>query len=914
MQADSGSQGDLRPAPSLPQQSAEVKPPKLACAGELEAAGQLQFESLGATARGYLCRTPDSHAPRRLWVDDGGEAVSLDDLRIRDAWEFASKHAKIEPTLRERLRGARLGEKVLADLWFFEDGTEPPKEEILASPELQARVVEERNARHRGLAQRLSRDAEALRGSVAIVDHGPAAQETPAPFVTVRATPDALRQLGALDYVAAIRLSVEGVEEIPMSDDFFSLIEMQPVRDLGFDGTGIIVAHSEGARPDSWLQLDGSIGCTAAKCACPNAPQTNWHPRSSMGVIRNLASTHQGVASGATVISANHDPTVNSGCTFTNAVSWATGTKGATVINRSAATSGDGARYLDYLARNSPYPFVAASVGNDGTPETTAASRLRNGMVVGGALDFNGPVRGNAVVYPNRAKNPGDWELPHLVAPTGRIATANHDAGDPPGTFSGTSAAAPIISGIAAALQEANSSLKSWPEAMFAGLMVSADEDVDGHAWALNLNDDIDDSDGAGLVSAENALAVLQSSSKVNGGNTAQAQGHDYGTVTTSNVDSNGVYTETWRASSAHGDTLRVAAILFSTPSCTVTSDVASCPTDPFPRFTLSVRDVSTSSTITSAITAQNYQYVAWKNTSGSSKTYEITLTVDDWQGVTSTTFSTAWMSSGMSYPDDSIWLGKTTRTFDVVTAGSHPSGRKPFVGDFDRGLGPDIYWYAPGNASDFIWYGYSYHEPYHPANESMGGDYVPVAGDFDDDGSTDIFWYASGTTSDNLWWGGDPDGANGDWSGARLENFTKVGATQDGVFVPIAGDFDGDGYDDIFWYAAGAPSEEIWWGSSSRTWTVTSASLTGTYVPVAGDFDGDNKTDIFWHGPGTSTDYIWWGSSSRTVTLLTETVDGSYTPLAGDFDGDTRDDIYWYAPGTATDGIWYGKSNRTFD
>lgn len=918
-QADGDSQGDLPQAPSTSQPPAaapaakEVAPPKIDCAGELEPAGQLKFESLGATARSYLCRPRGSHALKRLWVDEAGEAVDLDDLRVRDAREFASKHAKLDPALRERLRVARSPEKVLADVWFFHDDRQPPKEELLASPELRARVIEERNARHRDLARRLERDAEALRGSVAFVAQGPAGHETPAPFVTVRATADALRQLGALDYVAAIHLSAEGVEESPMSDDFFSLIQMDPVRLLGFDGTGIVVAHSEGASVDSWLQLDGSAGCTAAKCACVDAPHKNSHPRKSMGVIRNTASVHQGVASGATVISANHDPEGNNGCTFANAVTWAAN-MGATVINRSATTSGSSARYLDYLTRNYPYPFVTASVGNDGTPTTLAGSTLRNGMVVGGAVDYNGPARGDALVYPNRAKNHGAWELPHIVAPTGRIATANVNAGDPPSTFSGTSAAAPIIAGIAATLQEANPSIKHWPEVMFAGLMVSADEDVDGHAWALNLNDNIDDSDGVGLVHADNALAVLQSGAKRNGGNTAQATGHDYGNISTFAVDSNGVYTEKWYASSAHGETLRVAAILFSTPSCTVTSGVASCPSDPFPLFTLSVRDLSTNTTRTSAITAQNYQYVAWKNASGASKTYEISLIVNNWQGLSSTSFGAAWMSSAMSYPDDSIWFGQTNRTFNVATAGSHPPDRQPFVGDFDGGLGQDIFWYAPGSGADFVWYGYSYHKPYHPVRESIGDGYKPIAGDFDGDGSTDIFWYASGTASDWLWWGGDPDGANADWSGKRGETFTKVAATQNGVFVPVAGDFNGDGNDDIFWYAAGAPTEEIWWGSSSRTWLVTSASIVGTYIPVAGDFDGDSRDDLFLYAPGTATDLIWWGNASGAFTSQTVTVDGSFTPLVGDFDGDSRDDIFWYAPGTTIDEIWYGKANRTFD
>jgi hypothetical protein len=35
--------------------------------------------------------------------------------------------------------------------------------------------------------------------------------------------------------------------------------------------------------------------------------------------------------------------------------------------------------------------------------------------------------------------------------------------------------------------------------------------------------------------------------------------------------------------------------------------------------------------------------------------------------------------------------------------------------------------------------------------------------------------------------------------------------------------------------------------------------------VPASGDFDGDGFSDVFLHGPGSTADVVWWGGSSRT-------------------------------------------------
>jgi V8-like Glu-specific endopeptidase len=185
---------------------------------------------------------------------------------------------------------------------------------------------------------------------------------------------------------------------------------------------------------------------------------------------------------------------------------------------------------------------------------------------------------------------------------------------------------------------------------------------------------------------------------------------------------------------------------------------------------------------------------------------------------------------------------------------------------------------------------------------ESVSGEYTPLRGDFDGDGKDDVFWYARRGGTDSTWWG------------RADKSFDLTVHSLGGGYHPFSGDFDGDGRTDIFWYAAGAAADSIWWGNANRTFTATSTSIAGDYLPVTGDFDGNGRTDIFLYAPGAGGDLIWWANANRTFTATSTSVSGTYLPVSGDFDGDGKSDIVWYAPGSASDSTWWGRADRTFD
>ena len=73
---------------------------------------------------------------------------------------------------------------------------------------------------------------------------------------------------------------------------------------------------------------------------------------------------------------------------------------------------------------------------------------------------------------------------------------------------------------------------------------------------------------------------------------------------------------------------------------------------------------------------------------------------------------------------------------------------------------------------------------------------------------------------------------------------------------------------------------------------------MNGTqYRPFAGDFDGDGRDDIVWYTPGPGADSRWVDiNRNGTYTNVAQRIQGIYTPVVGDYDGNGVDDIMWYS------------------
>ncbi len=188
------------------------------------------------------------------------------------------------------------------------------------------------------------------------------------------------------------------------------------------------------------------------------------------------------------------------------------------------------------------------------------------------------------------------------------------------------------------------------------------------------------------------------------------------------------------------------------------------------------------------------------------------------------------------------------------------------------------------------------------PAGAQVGDpSHVQVVGDFVGDDRDEVFSYGYGTSSDHLV-SFQRTGAPGSEMGVSSTDFTV-----NGLYTPVAGDFDGDGHDEILWYAGGTRQDYMWDFTSPTT--VTSRPYTANgwdYWPLAGDYTGDGADDILWYLPGTGQDYLWDYAAGGTYTSSARRIDGSYWALVGSFGTDATDDVLWYGQGsTRADSLW---------
>ena len=247
----------------------------------------------------------------------------------------------------------------------------------------------------------------------------------------------------------------------------------------------------------------------------------------------------------------------------------------------------------------------------------------------------------------------------------------------------------------------------------------------------------------------------------------------------------------------------------------------------------------------------------------------------------------------------------------DLLGYAGTPSGTA--YRDNDRSI-TDTSWAAADaggtSSNDHIWYsdssGYSSHNVNATYGNDMEAPFTPIAGDFNGDGRDDQFWYFPGRPAERLW-------AFNSGTGSYTAHTKDIV----GVYRPVAGDFDGDGYDDIFWHAPGSATDWIWWGGSSASSfgsTVSSATVGGSYNPQAGDVDGDGDDDMIWYAAGTAPDYIWPGNANRASFAVGtgssgKTINGLFHLQTADVNADGYEDLVWYGPGSGSDFIWHGRS-----
>jgi hypothetical protein len=184
----------------------------------------------------------------------------------------------------------------------------------------------------------------------------------------------------------------------------------------------------------------------------------------------------------------------------------------------------------------------------------------------------------------------------------------------------------------------------------------------------------------------------------------------------------------------------------------------------------------------------------------------------------------------------------------------------------------------------------------------STDSTWIPVVGDWNGDGKDTIGMYSR---TQKTWYlkGSNSDG----WGDVTTVRF---GST-DSSWTPVAGDWNGDGTDTIGMYSR---TQKTWYlkGSNTDGWgdvtTVRFGSTDSSWIPVVGDWNdcGPDKIGMYsrtqktWYLKGSNTDG--WGD---VTTVRFGSTDSSWIPVVGDWNGDSGDQIGMYSRNQKT---WYLK------
>lgn len=640
------------------------------CGGTLTRLTKLHYKNLELDVTPYFCVT--NGTPSEYEVDSTGKRWTFDELRLADAAAFRNRYHRLASDLRARI--ARDGESVrqLADVWFptplQADRKLPPKPEFLAlSKSQQMSIIAAHNAavaaRAREVAAMIHRVAPG-----ATVDPHSFAFKGQGPLLQVEAAPADLRAIGDQDGILDVGLSLRKSEDQPTSNAWFQAGQFDVMQYLGLDGDGVSVADVLGSPGVYDTRYLGTAGGSCVPkhgsnydCYCSASSPTQTGPGHMQYVLSIIDNTWQQQLGGTLPSgSARHAATLagNGGSGYCGSVyledlvPWAV-SHGATVVNRSATNGVSASRYLDCVAEGyscsgtSGYPSIVASAGNSGA---SIQSHLRNGLVVGAVDDHGSSDRASVTMADFSAwQNTDNAELPHLVAPGVNINVVSDDgSGNPVQTlFGGTSAAAPQVSGAIASLQESNSSLKYWPEAVIPVMLVSAFTDTDPagpDGVPFDLDDGNDDMDGAGLLATGEAWEVVFSGRK-SPGNAASTRGFDYGSYSPSTWPQGTWLYPYYYASVPAGAYLRVAAFMLNHPVCGTPATQSNCTSDAFPNYQLYVWNTSTGYYMWSSSAGNNYKYVIIWNTASTTQTFGISMFMGTWAGMSYDTWGLAWDS-----------------------------------------------------------------------------------------------------------------------------------------------------------------------------------------------------------------------------------------------------------------------------
>jgi len=466
---------------------------------------------------------------QQLTVDGAGNPADGSALLAAEALARQQHYGNLKPRLFEDLQTRSSDELVPVHIWAKVNITYPRKEDLLGSSVQSQAFTTQVN-------QKLSAAVEPIiawlsqQKSVTLAQHG--SSDIRSPLVSASVPASAVQDLSRLSNVAWVDLETPPV---PASTVWYQTTDVPSARALtvgqGVTGCAVDIDIPNPAAPN--YARVGGINVSSGTFGL--------HMEEVASIMSNTYSLNTTSITDSPIYmsyTANRSP--DGSAELTGAFTWCTD-QGAAVINYSMEAPGrqtlSGSELMiDWLVKNSPWPFVAAAAGNMSETDSNiyCGNRGYNVLVVGGSDDNETTALGDDRMYAwSRWHNPAtdnqDYEIPHLVAPALNIDSANATG------LNGTSFATPQVSGTAMLVMSRNPSLKSWPEPTKAILMATATANIDadsfsylGHGVGVGV---ADMQDGVGLLDTGKAVALADPGNRVDCNNEPRAKGYYFSTV-----------------------------------------------------------------------------------------------------------------------------------------------------------------------------------------------------------------------------------------------------------------------------------------------------------------------------------------------------------------------------------------------
>ncbi len=177
----------------------------------------------------------------------------------------------------------------------------------------------------------------------------------------------------------------------------------------------------------------------------------------------------------------------------------------------------------------------------------------------------------------------------------------------------------------------------------------------------------------------------------------------------------------------------------------------------------------------------------------------------------------------------------------------------------------------------------------------------LPISGDWNGDGTDELGFYRPSNHRFYLDWDG-----NGRWNSTLDRSSVAFGALEAVGDVPVIGDWDGDGADEIGTYNPTTRQFTLDLdGSLSPTGNDLTTAAFGAAgdLPLSGDWNGDGRDTVGVRRPGTrkflldSNGNGQWDGTAGGDTLTSAVGVSADLPVCGDWNGDGTDEVGVYRP-----------------